>query len=61
MPMRSYLADDDVGAILGRKGQNLTDIQQSARVSIKISDRSKMDPDMNEREVRGVHEDHGPD
>ncbi|KAG1677905.1 hypothetical protein FOA52_001323 [Chlamydomonas sp. UWO 241] len=46
-----YLADDDVGAILGRKGQNLTDIQQSARVAIKISDRSKMDPDMNEREV----------
>jgi len=46
-----YLADDDVGAILGRKGQNLADIQQSARVAIKISDRSKMDPTSNEREV----------
>lgn len=46
-----YLADDDVGAILGRKGQNLTDIQQSARVTIKVSDRSKMEPGLNEREV----------
>lgn len=46
-----YLPDDDVGAILGRKGQNLADIQQSARVTIKISDRSKMDPSLNEREV----------
>ncbi|GAX79930.1 hypothetical protein CEUSTIGMA_g7370.t1 [Chlamydomonas eustigma] len=46
-----FLADDDVGAILGRKGQNLADIQQSARVAIKISDRSKMDPNSNEREV----------
>lgn len=46
-----YLPDDDVGAVLGRKGQNLIDIQQSARVTVKISDRSKMDPNTNEREV----------
>lgn len=46
-----FLPDDDVGAVLGRKGQNLVDIQQSARVSIRISDRSKMDPSTNEREV----------
>jgi len=46
-----YLPDDDVGAILGRRGQTLVDIQQSSRVTIKISDRNKMDPSMNEREV----------
>mmetsp|Transcript_21751 Transcript_21751/g.47541 ORF Transcript_21751/g.47541 Transcript_21751/m.47541 type:complete len:329 (+) Transcript_21751:113-1099(+) len=46
-----FLSDDDVGAILGRKGQNLADIQQNARVTIRISDRSKMDPSTNEREV----------
>jgi len=46
-----FLPDDDVGAILGRKGQNIVDIQQNARVTIKISDRSKMDPSTNEREV----------
>eukprot|EP00798_Chlamydomonas_sp_ICE-L_P031702 gene31702-6907_t len=39
-----FLPDEDVGAVLGKKGQNLIDIQQ-------ISDRSKMDPDTNEREV----------
>uniref|UniRef100_A0A7S3QLL1 K Homology domain-containing protein n=1 Tax=Dunaliella tertiolecta TaxID=3047 RepID=A0A7S3QLL1_DUNTE len=52
-----YLPDDDVGAILGRKGQNLVDIQQSARVTIKISDRAKMDPNASEREVTimGLH------
>lgn len=49
-----WLTDDDVGAILGRKGQTLVDIQQSARVAIKISDRAKMDPTTNEREVRAV-------
>ncbi|PNH03689.1 Poly(rC)-binding protein 4 [Tetrabaena socialis] len=46
-----YLPDDDVGAILGKKGQNLVEVQQSSRVTIKISDRSKMDPTTNEREV----------
>ncbi|EFJ46104.1 hypothetical protein VOLCADRAFT_121094 [Volvox carteri f. nagariensis] len=46
-----YLSDDDVGAILGKKGQNLIEVQQSSRVTIKISDRSKMDPTTNEREV----------
>mmetsp|Transcript_2146 Transcript_2146/g.3468 ORF Transcript_2146/g.3468 Transcript_2146/m.3468 type:complete len:90 (-) Transcript_2146:1486-1755(-) len=46
-----YVPDEEVGAILGRKGQSLTDIQQSARVVIKISDRSKMDPTTSEREV----------
>ncbi|KAG2491828.1 hypothetical protein HYH03_009785 [Edaphochlamys debaryana] len=46
-----YLTDDDVGAILGKKGQNLVEVQQSSRVTIKISDRSKMDPTTNEREV----------
>lgn len=42
---------------MGRKGQNLADIQQSARVTIKVSDRSKMDPGTNEREVTisGLH------
>lgn len=54
-----WLADDDVGAILGRKGQNLVDIQQSARVTIKISDRSKMDPTTNEREVSIAGEEGG--
>lgn len=43
--------DEDVGAILGKKGQTLTSVQQNAKVSIKISDRSKMDPDTHEREV----------
>ncbi|MEW5301313.1 MAG: hypothetical protein WDW36_004178 [Sanguina aurantia] len=46
-----FLPDDDVGAVLGRKGQTLVDIQQSARVTVKISDRNKMDPDAKEREV----------
>ncbi|KAG2434147.1 hypothetical protein HXX76_007874 [Chlamydomonas incerta] len=46
-----YLPDDDVGAILGKKGSNLVEVQQSSRVTIKISDRSKMDPTTNEREV----------
>eukprot|EP00798_Chlamydomonas_sp_ICE-L_P005394 gene5394-5616_t len=46
-----FLPDEEVGAVLGKKGQNLIDIQQSARVTVKISDRSKMDPDTNEREV----------
>lgn len=49
--LQLYLSDDDVGAILGRRGQNLVDIQQSSRVTIKISDRSKMDPSTPEREV----------
>lgn len=49
--LQLYLSDDDVGAILGRRGQNLVDIQQSSRVTIKISDRSKMDPNTPEREV----------
>ncbi|GFH17824.1 uncharacterized protein HaLaN_14532, partial [Haematococcus lacustris] len=44
-----WLPNDDVGAILGRKGQHLVEIQQSARVTIKISDRAKMEN--NEREV----------
>lgn len=26
-----FLSDDDVGAVLGRKGQNLVDIQQVSR------------------------------
>ncbi|KAG2447266.1 hypothetical protein HYH02_007596 [Chlamydomonas schloesseri] len=46
-----YLPDDDVGAILGKKGSNLVEVQQSSRVTIKISDRSKMDPTTQEREV----------
>lgn len=46
-----YLSDEDVGAILGRKGQHLVEIQQSARVTIKVSDRSSMDPTTKEREV----------
>lgn len=46
-----YLSDEDVGAILGRKGQHLVEIQQSARVTIKVSDRSTMDPTTKEREV----------
>ena len=52
-----YIPDEEVGAVLGRKGQNLVDIQQSARVTIKVSDRSKMDPGSNEREViiSGLH------
>lgn len=52
-----YLPDEEVGAVLGRKGQNLVDIQQSARVSIKVSERAKMDPGTNEREVTisGLH------
>jgi RNA-binding protein Nova len=52
-----HLPDEEVGAILGRRGQTLVDIQQSARVTIKISDRSKMDPNTSEREVTisGVH------
>lgn len=45
------LLDEDVGAILGKKGQTLTQIQQNAKVAIKISDRSKMDPHTHEREV----------
>ena len=52
-----YIPDEEVGAVLGRKGQNLVDIQQSARVTIKVSDRAKMDPATNEREVTisGLH------
>lgn len=52
-----FLPDEEVGAVLGRKGQNLVDIQQSARVTVKVSDRSKMDPGTNEREViiSGLH------
>lgn len=52
-----YLPDEDVGAVLGRKGQNLVDIQQSARVTVKVSDRSKMEAGSNEREVTisGLH------
>lgn len=46
-----WLSDEDVGAILGRKGANLAEVQQNSRVTIKISDRSKMDPTTNEREV----------
>ncbi|GBF92113.1 hypothetical protein Rsub_04460 [Raphidocelis subcapitata] len=45
------LLDEDVGAILGKRGQTLTQIQQNAKVAIKISDRSKMDPHTHEREV----------
>jgi RNA-binding protein Nova len=45
------LMDEDVGAILGKKGQTLTQIQQNAKVTIKISDRNKMDPHTHEREV----------
>eukprot|EP00878_Enallax_costatus_P000316 GHUV01000389.1.p1 GENE.GHUV01000389.1~~GHUV01000389.1.p1 ORF type:complete len:357 (+),score=107.63 GHUV01000389.1:178-1248(+) len=45
------LQDEDVGAVLGKKGQTLTQIQQNAKVSIKISDRNKMDPHTHEREV----------
>jgi RNA-binding protein Nova len=45
------LLDEDVGAILGKRGQTLTQIQQNAKVAIKISDRSKMDPSTHEREV----------
>lgn len=52
-----FLPDDDIGAILGRKGQTLVDIQQSARVTVKVSDRSKMEAGSNEREVTisGLH------
>lgn len=46
-----YLPDEEVGAVLGRKGQNLIEIQQSTRVTVKISDRAKMDTSTNEREV----------
>lgn len=46
-----FLPDEDVGAILGKRGQTITQIQQSAKVGIKISDRTKMDPTTNEREV----------
>lgn len=46
-----FIPDDDVGAILGRRGQNLIDIQQSSRATIKISDRAKMEAGTNEREV----------
>jgi len=45
------LADEDVGAVLGKKGQTLTQIQQNAKVTIRISDRNKMDPNTHEREV----------
>eukprot|EP00879_Flechtneria_rotunda_P002547 GHRR01002746.1.p1 GENE.GHRR01002746.1~~GHRR01002746.1.p1 ORF type:complete len:356 (+),score=117.29 GHRR01002746.1:117-1184(+) len=45
------LQDEDVGAVLGKKGQTLTQIQQNAKVTIKISDRNKMDPHTHEREV----------
>lgn len=45
------LLDEDVGAILGKRGQTLTQIQSNAKVAIKISDRSKMDPHTHEREV----------
>ncbi|WIA14656.1 hypothetical protein OEZ85_003158 [Tetradesmus obliquus] len=45
------LQDEDVGAVLGKKGQTLTQIQQNAKVTIKISDRNKMDPLTHEREV----------
>jgi RNA-binding protein Nova len=45
------LPDDDVGAILGRRGQNLMDIMQSSKATIKISDRASMDPTTSEREV----------
>eukprot|EP00877_Chromochloris_zofingiensis_P007544 jgi/Chrzof1/3042/Cz12g09120.t1 len=45
------LMDEDVGAILGKKGQTLAQIQQNAKVTIKISDRNKMDPHTHEREV----------
>jgi predicted PilT family ATPase len=44
-----YLPDEDAGAILGRKGQNLAEIQRTARVTVKISDRTNMEN--NEREV----------
>lgn len=46
-----FLLDEDVGAILGKRGQTITQIQQSAKVGIKISDRTKMDPSTHEREV----------
>eukprot|EP00201_Polytomella_parva_P003602 CAMPEP_0175078704 /NCGR_PEP_ID=MMETSP0052_2-20121109/24312_1 /TAXON_ID=51329 ORGANISM="Polytomella parva, Strain SAG 63-3" /NCGR_SAMPLE_ID=MMETSP0052_2 /ASSEMBLY_ACC=CAM_ASM_000194 /LENGTH=377 /DNA_ID=CAMNT_0016348747 /DNA_START=15 /DNA_END=1148 /DNA_ORIENTATION=+ len=46
-----YLPDEDVGAILGKRGQNLVEIQQSSKVTIRISNRSEMDPETNEREV----------
>jgi predicted RNA-binding protein YlqC (UPF0109 family) len=45
------LPDEDVGAILGKRGQALAQVQASARVVVKISDRRRMDPVTLEREV----------
>jgi len=51
------LPDADVGAILGKAGQTLTNMQQAARVKITVSDRKAMDPGTKERQVTiaGTH------
>eukprot|EP01026_Neomeris_dumetosa_P013457 TRINITY_DN1470_c1_g1_i15.p2 TRINITY_DN1470_c1_g1~~TRINITY_DN1470_c1_g1_i15.p2 ORF type:complete len:147 (-),score=13.07 TRINITY_DN1470_c1_g1_i15:562-1002(-) len=52
------IPEDEVGAIIGRNGANITEIQQACRVRIKISDKGDFIPGTNERRVTvtGTHD-----